>query len=158
MNGGGRIVGEGCHFIDTLTFLNGSIVVSVFANVMKHPEKFNDTININLTFENGSIGSICYFSNGDKSLPKERIEIFSNGASAIIEDFKSMIIYSKGKKVKTKLMSQDKGQKEEVYRFINTVKKGIHNDHLIPLKEIYNTSLATFRINESIQTGLPREL
>ena len=72
--GGGRIVGEVCHFVDTLTFLAGSPVVSVYAAAMSEPDNLNDTLNISLTFQNGSIGTISYLANGDKSLSKERIE------------------------------------------------------------------------------------
>ena len=151
--GGGRIVGEVCHFVDTLTFLAGSEVVSVYAAAMSEPNNLNDILNVSLTFQNGSIGTISYLSNGDKSLPKERIEIFAHGAAAIVEDFKELMVYSKGKKKKKKLISQDKGQKEEVVRFVEAIIKGKGFAELMPFEEIYNTSLVTFKIIESIRTG-----
>jgi len=151
--GGGRIIGEVCHFVDTLTFLTGSLVVSVYAAAMSEPNNLNDTLNITLTFKNGSIGTISYLSNGDKGLAKERIEVFSSGATAIVDDFKEFIIYSKGKKKKKKLISQDKGQKEEVKRFVEAIIKGKGFAELIPFEMIYNTSLVTFKIIESIRTG-----
>ena len=149
--GGGRIIGEVCHFVDTLTFLCGSLPVSVYANAMVDPTNLNDTLNISLTYQNGSIGTISYFANGDKRLPKERVEIYSHGTVAIFDDFKELTIYAKGKKKRKKLLSQDKGQKEEVKQFVSAILNG--TIELISFKEIYNTSLVTFRITDSIQTG-----
>jgi len=149
--GGGRIVGEVCHFLDTLSFLNGSQVVSVYAVAMRDPKNLNDTLNVTLTFQNGSIGTISYLANGDKSLPKERIEVFAHGSTAIVDDFKELTVYSKGKKKKKKLISQNKGQKEEVKRFVEAILNGTGEP--IPFEEIYNTSLVTFKIIESIRTG-----
>ena len=151
--GGGRIVGEVCHFVDTLTFLAGSRVVSVYAAAMSEPNYLNDTLNVALTFQNGSIGTISYLANGDKSLPKERIEIFAHGATAIVNDFKELTVYSGGKKKKKKLISQNKGQKEELKRFIEAIIEGKGMVGLIPFDDIYNASLVTFKIIESIRTG-----
>ena len=92
--GGGRILGEVSHFVDTLTFLSGSLPVSVFANVMDDAKNLYDTLNISLSYQNGSIGTISYFANGNKRLSKERIEIFSHGSTAVIEHFKSLTLYS----------------------------------------------------------------
>lgn len=149
--GGGRIIGEVCHFVDTLTFLSGSLPVSVHANAMADPSNLNDTLNVTLTYQNGSIGTISYLANGDKRVSKERIEIFSHGAVAVVDDFKELTIYSHGKKKRKNLLSQDKGQKEEVRQFVNAILNGAAE--LISFKEIYNTSLVTFKIIDSIQTG-----
>jgi predicted dehydrogenase/threonine dehydrogenase-like Zn-dependent dehydrogenase len=149
--GGGRIIGEVCHFVDTLTFLCGSLPVSVYANAMADPSNINDTINVTLTYENGSVGTISYFANGDKNLPKERIEVFSHGGVAIVDDFKKLTVYTHGKKKRKTLLSQNKGQKEEVRLFVNAILNGTSG--LISFKEIYNTSLVTFKINASIQSG-----
>ena len=151
--GGGRIIGEVCHFVDTLTFLSGSLPVSVYANAMADPSNLNDTLNVTLTYQNGSIGTISYLANGDKRVPKERVEVFAHGASAIVEDFKKLVVYSGGKKKKKKLISQDKGQKDEVKRFVEAIIKGKGFAELIPFEEIYNTSLVTFKIIESIRFG-----
>jgi predicted dehydrogenase/threonine dehydrogenase-like Zn-dependent dehydrogenase len=149
--GGGRIIGEVCHFVDTLSFLCGALPVSVHANAMSDPDNLQDTLNVNLAFQNGSIASISYFANGDKRLAKERIEVFAHGVSAIIDDFREMIVYSRGKKTRKKLMSQDKGQQEEVKQFVAAVLEGKGNP--IPVETIYNTSIVTFAIIESIRTG-----
>jgi len=149
--GGGRIIGEVCHFIDYLTFINGSLPVSVYATAAPDSNGFNDILNVSLSYENGSIGSICYYSNGDKSLVKERIEIFSNGCSAVLEDFRTLTVFNKGKKKTTKLISQDKGQKGEVNAFVQTILNGKSSP--IPYEEIHNTSLVTFKIHESLKNA-----
>jgi predicted dehydrogenase/NADPH:quinone reductase-like Zn-dependent oxidoreductase len=149
--GGGRIVGEVCHFIDYLTYLNGSLPVSVFASAMKDPQHLNDVVNVSLTYGNGSIGSIAYLANGDKSLPKERVEIFGNGCSAVLEDFKSLSIYAKGRRKENKLINQDKGQKPQVIAFVDAILNG--SAAPIPAEEIYSATLTTFKVLESIRTG-----
>ena len=91
--GGGRILGEACHFIDYLTHINGSLPVSAYAATMSDPENLNDTLTIALKYENGSIGSIQYFANGSKSMAKEYVEIYCHGTTAIISDFRELKIY-----------------------------------------------------------------
>jgi predicted dehydrogenase/threonine dehydrogenase-like Zn-dependent dehydrogenase len=150
--GGGRIIGEVCHFVDFLTFINGSLPVSVYAAALRAPENLNDILNISLSYKNGSIGTISYFANGDKSLPKERVEVFSNGCAAILDDFKVLAIHAKGKKRVKKMMSQDKGQKKEVQVFIKSILDA--TDNIIGFDEIYSASLVTFKILESIRAGL----
>ena len=149
--GGGRIIGEVCHFVDTLTYLSGSLPISVYANAMANPSNLNDTLNVSLMYQNGSIATISYFANGDKRIPKERIEVFSCGSAAIVDNFKELTIYANGKKKRKKLPYQDKGQKEEVRQFVNAIIHG--TAELISFKEIYNTSLVTFKIIDSIRTG-----
>jgi polar amino acid transport system substrate-binding protein len=149
--GGGRVVGEVCHFVDFLTFLNGSLPISVHANVLDDPNHLYDTLNVSIAYANGSIGSISYFANGDKSLPKERVEVFAHGCAAVLEDFKRLTIHAKGKSKEKKLFSQDKGQKGEVQAFISAVREG--KEPPIPYDELFSASLVTFKILESIRTG-----
>lgn len=146
--GGGRILGEVCHFIDYLTYLNGSLPTKVSAQVLADPENLNDTVNIMLQFENGSTGVVCYYANGSKSLAKEYVEVFASGTTAILNDFKELRIYGKGKPSKTKLVNQNKGQKEMVEGFINgIITKG---NSPIPFSEIVAVTKATFKVLESI--------
>jgi polar amino acid transport system substrate-binding protein len=149
--GGGRIIGEVCHFVDFLTFLNGSLPVSVDARAMDDVNNLNDTLIVSLKYEHGSIGSICYFANGGNFLSKERVEVFANGSAAVLDDFKRLDIYAGGKKKTKKRISQDKGQKEEVSQFIDAVKNGKPSP--IPINEIFDTSRVCFSILESIRTG-----
>lgn len=149
--GGGRIIGEVCHFVDLLTFINGSLPVSVYAQALPDPNHLNDTLSINLSYANGSIGTILYFSNGPKGLPKEYIEIFSSGSAGIIRDFKELEIIGVKKSVSKKLWSQDKGQKKMVGKFIEAVVQGQPTP--ISFEDIYADTLTTFKILESLRTG-----
>jgi predicted dehydrogenase/threonine dehydrogenase-like Zn-dependent dehydrogenase len=149
--GGGRIIGEVCHFIDFLTHINGSLPVSVHAAAMGTPTSLHDTVTMTLTFRNGSIGTVSYFANGDKGLPKERVEICAGGASAVLDDFRTLTIYAAGKKRDKKLSVQDKGQRAEVRGFIEAVRAG--REAPIPIPEIFSASEACFAAMESIRTG-----
>lgn len=149
--GGGRIIGEACHFIDYLTFINGSLPNKISALALPDPQGLNDTVTISIGFENGSNGVVAYYSNGSKELPKEYVEIYASGTTAILSDFKELKIYGKGKVHKSKVMNQNKGQKEMVHAFVN----GLVNSGKspIPFEEIYTVSKATFKVLESIQNG-----
>lgn len=147
--GGGRIIGEACHFIDYLTWLNGSLPVSVYATALPDAGGFNDTVNINITFGNGSTGVVAYYANGPKSMPKEYIEVFHNGSSGVINNFKELRMFGKTKQ-KKKLLNLDKGQKIMVELFLKSILNG---EPLIPFEEIYSVTKATFAVLESIKTG-----
>ncbi len=149
--GGGRIIGEACHFIDFITYLTGSLPVSVHMVAMAMPGNLNDTAILSLSYSDGSIGSICYFANGDKGVPKEYVEVYCHGVTAILEDFRSLSIYASGKRKQKKMSSQDKGHKNEVQEFLRAVKSG--NSSPIPFDEIISSSLATFKAIESYRTG-----
>ena len=146
--GGGRIIGEVCHFIDFLTFINGSSPVSVSAMAMSDSGGLNDTVNVSLTFDNGSVGVISYFANGSKSLPKEYVEIYAGGTTAIINDFKSLQIFGKGRPFKKTLINQDKGQKNMVQTFLSSIEES--GDVPIPFSQTYLTTLASFKAVESV--------
>jgi len=149
--GGGRIIGEACHFIDYLTFINGSVPVKLSAQALANPDGLNDTVNIIIQFENGSTGVIAYYSNGATKLSKEYIEIYSSGTTAIISDFRKLEIYGEGKTYKKKLINQNKGQSQMVKLFfedlLNTGKTPID------FSEIYSVFKATFKVIESIKNG-----
>lgn len=149
--GGGRIHGEVCHFIDYLTFITDSLPVSVYACTMKSPTNLEDTVSIVIHYENGSIGTINYFANGGKGVPKERIEIFQAGTTFHLNDFKELIIFGGRKPVITKLFQQDKGYKNEITLFIDAVFNGKPSP--IPYPQIYSTTITTFGVVESLKTG-----
>ncbi len=150
--GGGRILGEVCHFIDLMAFICGSNPVQVSASALPDPEGLNDTVNIIVEFANGSTGVVAYYANGPKSLPKEYLEVYASGKAGIIHDFKKCEIY--GKKVATrKLAVQDKGQKCMMQAFFDSLRGG---SLPIPLDEIFSVTRATFAAIKSIQqAGAP---
>jgi len=128
--GGGRIIGEGCHFIDLAMYLASSPIRTVYASGFSESASLIDTASIILTFENGSIATIIYLANGNKNLPKEYLEVFCNGTVAILEDFRKLALLGKRKTIiKGK---QDKGHKEELIKFVEAIKRV--NPHLLQLK------------------------
>ncbi len=147
--GGGRILGEVCHFIDFMSFMCESLPKTVSASALPSPHNTNDTVSINLEFENGSIGSISYFANGAKSLTKEYLEIYSSGSTGIIRDYKELEIFSAGKPFRKKMLSQDKGQKKMLAAFLGAIQDG--GVPPIAKDEIFTVSHATFAVLESLQ-------
>ncbi|SMD44628.1 Predicted dehydrogenase [Aquiflexum balticum DSM 16537] len=149
--GGGRIIGEVCHFVDFMTYICGSLPEMVSAMTLPDSFNLNDTVNISIKFKNGSIGIIAYYSNGSKELPKEYFEVFSSGSSAVLNDFKSLKVYSKGKVKKASFLNQNKGQKEMVSEFVEGIKKSGKSP--ISFEEIYSVTKSTFKAIESIQNA-----
>ena len=147
--GGGRIIGEACHFVDFLTWFCGALPRHVHAVAIPDPDGLNDTVSINLQFANGSIGSLSYFSNGSKEVPKEFIEVYSAGAIGIIRDFRELEIRSTGKPRRKKTFVQDKGQADMIKAFIKSIKDG--GLPLIPAEEIFAVTRTTFAILESLR-------
>jgi predicted dehydrogenase len=148
--GGGRIIGEVCHFVDSCTFLAGSLPVSLFSACIPEPGNKCDTVQTCIKYQNGSTAVISYLSNGDRALPKELLEVFSNGVSAVVNDFRSLTIYRNRKKSRKMYISQNKGQKDEITAFLKGVKDGIEP---IPVEELLSASRATFKMMESLKSG-----
>lgn len=123
--GGGRIIGEGCHFIDLLAHLAGSAVTSVSsAMVGQGPAVREDKMAIVLGFADGSVGTVNYFSNGAKSYPKETVEVFSDGRVLRMENFRVTLGFGFAGFKKIKTSRQDKGHRAEIHAFIDAVAKG----------------------------------
>ena len=155
--GGGRIVGEICHFIDLMQYFTGAEPEKVFAESISSDNtkiKVDDNIAIVIKFSNGSIGNLTYLANGDKAMPKEKIEVFGAGIIGVIDDFREGSIYKNGHV--TKLKSTGKGHKEEVNSFLNAIKCGLPSP--ISFRSIYLTTLTTLKIQDSLRTGLPQEI
>lgn len=145
--GGGRIIGEVCHFVDALTFLCGSRPIEVQAVAAKdHP----DAASVLLRFEDGSTGAIVYSSLGDPSVPKEYIEIFAAGRAAQLEDFVRLDVTAGGKRSRSK-GAQDKGQRALVSAFIATTRGAAPTP--IALDDLIAVSAATLAIEESLRLG-----
>lgn len=148
-SGGGRIVGEACHFMDLCTYFTSSRIISVCMNSMgRNPNMNTDNASILLKYEDGSNAVINYFSNGSKSYAKERIEVYSQERTAIINNFtRSEGFGFKGfKSLKTSL---DKGHKAQFSQLISRVKNG--GEALIPFDELVNTTRASFAALQSLQ-------
>lgn len=149
--GGGRIIGEACHHIDLMTFLSGSLVEAVCMTSMgTHPQENTDNASILLKFKNGDLGVLNYFANGNKAYSKERIEVYSQEKTLILDNFMRLEAFGyKGfSTLKTKL---DKGHHEQFARFLQSVKTG--GESLITFESLVNTTRATFAAIESLKTG-----
>jgi predicted dehydrogenase/threonine dehydrogenase-like Zn-dependent dehydrogenase len=156
-SGGGRIIGEVCHFIDLMQFYTNAKPVKVYADCIKSENeriKNDDNIVICIRFSDGSVGNITYIANGDKTLPKERVEIFGGGLSFVNDDFQNGYFYSKGKEHTIK--GTGKGHQEEVEAFIKFVKGEQGNP--ISNESMLLTTLTSFKIIDSLLSGLPQDI
>lgn len=152
--GGGRILGEVCHFVDFLIFLTGNLPRTVFAIALPTPGNPPDSVAVNLTFEDGSIGTISYVAEGDKAFGKERVEVFSGGRVAVLDDFRTLELVKGGRRTTSKsALRQDKGHVGEWQAFSNAIRQGNHSP--IPLREIFAGMWATIAIAESLRSGVP---
>ncbi len=146
--GGGRIIGEACHYMDLITFLTGSKIKAVCMNAMGvNPQANTDNASILLQYENGSTGVINYFANGSKEYSKERIEVYTQERTFITDNFRVTEGYGvKGfSKMKTNV---DKGHNAQFKLLTERVKNG--GQPLIPMDELVNTTLASFAAIESL--------
>ncbi len=149
--GGGRIIGEACHYLDLLVYISGSEIKSVCMNALgQNPIENTDNASILVKMKNGSTGVINYFANGSKSYPKERLEIFSNGKVIIMDNFIKTFGYGfKGfSKFKTKM---DKGHKSQFSQIIKNLELGTID--LIPYSELINVTKASFASLESLKNS-----
>ena len=143
--GGGRIIGEVCHFIDLLRHLVGTKIKNW--NVV-NMDQAKDCVSIQIKFEDGSIGIINYFTNGNNRYAKENIEIFNNGNIIKLDNFNALYFYGYKKYKNIKLWKQDKGQKQCIKSFIDSV---IDNKPSpIPISELIEVSKIAIDINEKI--------
>jgi len=148
--GGGRIIGEVCHFVDLTMFLADSLPKSLYAAAMEDPQGLLDTVNVNILFRDGSIANVSYFSNGSKAMKKERLEVFSSGKAAVLDDFSRLDVFTTRRR-SVKKFGQDKGHAREVGEFLDSIRKGLPSP--IPFEEIYYSTRMSFDIIRSINTG-----
>ncbi|MBV9551137.1 MAG: bi-domain-containing oxidoreductase [Alphaproteobacteria bacterium] len=142
--GGGRVVGEGCHFIDLLRFLAGAPVDSFDVQTMASPNA--DTATFSLHFTDGSIGTIHYFANGNKAFPKERLEVFAAGRVLQLDNFRRLTGFGWPGFKALKLWRQDKGQKGCAAAFVAGVARG---EVPIPFEELAEVARLSIRIGEA---------
>lgn len=150
--GGGRIIGEACHFVDLLRYLSGNQVVDIKAMMLGASpgvEVREDKMTFSLLFADGSMGTVHYFANGHKSYPKERLEVFAGGRILALDNFKVLTGFGWPSFKKMKLWSQDKGHYCEVQSFIDAVQRG--GDYPIPLNEILEVTRISFDILEKVK-------
>lgn len=147
--GGGRIIGEACHFIDFITFLAGAVPVSVSAQALPDRGKYNeDNVSMTFAFPDGSLGVVDYLANGDKSFSKERLEVFCGGRIAVLDDFRSLELVEDGKR-KTAGGAQDKGWRNEMLAFAKAIRTG--GAPPIPYEQLIGVTKAAFAAVESLR-------
>lgn len=147
--GGGRIIGEACHFIDLCSYLAGSKVTSVCVNAMgENPQENTDNVSILLKYENGTNAVINYFANGSKAYAKERVEVFSQERVFVLDNWRKLEGY--GVKGFSKMSgTMDKGQKIQFSMLNDRIKKG--GEALISFDSIVNTTKASFAAIRSLK-------
>jgi predicted dehydrogenase len=152
-SGGGRIIGEGCHFIDFISFLVGLPPVSQTARALPDFGRYHqDNVQITLTYADGSIGSLSYLANGDKSFPKERVEVFQGGKVAVLDDFRSLELVGDGRRQVTRsALRQDKGHQAGWQAFLQAIRQG--GPAPIPYAHIWGVTQATFAAMEALRLG-----
>ena len=144
---GGRIIGEGCHFIDLLRFLVNAPIVSVQAMGMGHAPGMairDDKVSINLGFADGSFGTVHYLANGHKSYPKERLEVFCAGRIVQLDNFRKMRAYGWPGFAKMNLWRQDKGQTACAAAFVDAIRNG--GPSPIPFEELVEVTRVSFEV------------
>jgi predicted dehydrogenase/threonine dehydrogenase-like Zn-dependent dehydrogenase len=147
--GGGRILGEGCHFIDLARFLAGSPIAGFDATALSLTSSAPpDSVAITLRFANGSIATINYLANGHKAVPKERVEVFAGGRILQLNNYRTLTGFGWRGFTRMKGWRQDKGQKACVAAFVNAVKVG--GPAPIAFDELIETSRVTIEIAESL--------
>jgi len=151
--GHGRVISEVCHFIDLAGFLTSSLPTEVQAwPVQGASDSDEDNLHLQILFAEGSRAEILYLSSGDASVPKERIEVYGERRTAICDDFRKAWFYSDNRCRSRSLFSQDKGHGQELRAFIEAVTGG--GEPPIPFESLCATTLATFRVRESLRCGL----
>ena len=146
--GGGRIIGEVCHFIDLIKYLTNSRISTYSFQSIDMKEHVSDNISINFKFSNNSIANINYFSNGNKNFPKETINIFCNGVVMQIDNFKKLKIYGSTKYSGKSLFAQDKGNSNCIKDFLFRVEKD--DEQPISFENLYDTNRITNDITSKI--------
>ncbi|MDH5508159.1 MAG: bi-domain-containing oxidoreductase, partial [Anaerolineae bacterium] len=154
--GGGRIIGEGCHFVDFLTFLVGAPPSAVTAQALPDTGRYHeDNVVLTFSFPDGSVGTLSYLANGDKAVPKERVEVFTGGRVAVLDDFRVLEMTKDGrlKTVRSRLR-QDKGHRAEWQAFCQAVLAG--GPPPVKYADLFGVTRQTFSAVEAIRRSLPK--
>jgi predicted dehydrogenase/threonine dehydrogenase-like Zn-dependent dehydrogenase len=151
--GGGRIIGEGCHFVDFLAFLVGQAPQAVSAHSLPDGGSYRED-NVVLTFEfpDGSLGTVSYLANGDKAFPKEQVEVFAAGRVAVLDDFRTLeLVHNGRRKMIRSRLRQDKGHAAVWQAFVDAIVTG--GEAPIPYEHIFGVTQATFAAVQSLRSG-----
>jgi predicted dehydrogenase len=159
VEGGGRIVGEVCHFVALMQHIVGAPPVRVFAEGLAISGPANvedDSTVITLRFNDGSVGTITYLANADPSVPKEYVEISSTGRTAIIQNFQRLKLFKQEKLLESGSGTIQKGHREEVEAFLTAIRDG--KESPISFESLVATTRATFKVLEALRKGMPVNL
>jgi predicted dehydrogenase len=154
--GGGRIVGEVCHFVDLLSYITDARPLEVSAVSLDHPNKSmptQDNIIVTLKFSDGSIATINYNSVGDIAFSRELIEIFGDNSVATLDNFKKLTLSCGGHTRSFGTLNRDMGHQNEIEYFVRNLLN--NNQSLITFNELICTTLTTFKIEEALRSNLP---
>ena len=154
--GGGRIIGEACHYIDLMRHLTDSEIVSIKASCIgetQHPTIREDKASLTILFKDGSMGTIHYFANGGKAFPKERVEVFVDNGVLQLDNFRSLKGFGWAGFKSMKLLRQNKGQSECMKAFFDAIANGTNSP--IPFEEIIEVSQAAIDAAEQISSSEP---
>jgi len=145
--GGGRLLGEGCHFIDLLRFLADAPIEGFQAMAMDAPTR--DTASVTLRFADGSLGTLQYLANGSKAFPKERLEVFANGRVLQLDNFRRLTSFGWPGFRGMALLRQDKGQRACAQAFVDAVVAGKASP--IPLAELLEVARVSIEVSEALR-------
>ena len=152
--GGGRILGEVCHFVDFICYLTGSVPQRIFAEELMQPGEravARDNVAITLQMADGSVGTIHYLANGDTSVSKEYLEVFGGQRTAILDNYRTLHLHQNNKQQRKRLLNQAKGFEEEVSAFTEALGSG--GPMPIDWKTLLAVSQTTFLVHRSLDTG-----
>jgi predicted dehydrogenase len=150
--GGGRITGEACHFIDLLGVLANNPAVSVYAQALPDLGKYRqDNFSLTLRYADGTVATLHYTANGDRALPKEQLEIFCQGRAAVLRDFRELRLYAGGKEKIRRYPGQDKGHRAEMSAWLDALEKGLSEP--VPFAQSLAVSRLTFATLRSLREG-----
>jgi len=156
--GGGRLIGEACHFIDFLCFIISQLPVEAKVESLPDQGKYSqDNFTITLKFEDGSIGIVAYMSNGNKRFGKEYIEVFNGGKIAILDDFRTLELIDQNKTIKkSSPFRQNKGHQAAWQAFLHAIRTS--SPEPIPYDQLIHTSYSVLACNQSLLSSIPVDI
>jgi len=156
VHGGGRILGEVCHFVDTIAYLTDALPARVHAEEIRYSREQahrRDSVTITLRMTDGSVGAIHYLADGDPGLAKEYFEVFGGQRAALLDNYRTLALHSGNRRRRHRLMNQAKGHAQEVAAFVKAVRSG--RPMPIDAATILAVTTATFAVHTSLDRGAP---